>query len=268
VVLVLLTCFFFISNSFLTSLLFQTPSEYSDLFSKQKTTKAKEVMVGKYQERKAKKKADEKARRASNSSVSSALSMMMIASVVAPKRKSDEKNEPDVPAKCPKEDASTAGCSTPSNRGRPRKQERNASGRFARSPSAASMASRSRSSSVASRNSSISLGLTSNAGSVNEEQQRNEAIARMLNDAQFKVPEVPLRRSVRSTQGKTPDRFSENESRIRDTGIKPVTPTCRLYKHKGYGCASLEAEHYPEYYDSCKNVSLIIITTISEFYLF
>jgi hypothetical protein len=101
-----------------------------------------------------------------------------------------------------------------------------------------------------------------------EEQQQNEAIARMLNDAQFKVPEVPLRRSVRSTQGKTPDRFSENESRIRETGIKPVTPTCRLYKHKGYGCASLEAEHYPEYYDSTKNVSLTIIPVISEFHLF
>jgi hypothetical protein len=82
-----------------------------------------------------------------------------------------------------------------------------------------------------------------------EKQREKEAekIAEQLNEVQFRVPNLPLRRSVRPTRA--PIRYTDLPTKS-DESIAKVTKNCRHQQHKGVGCAAKEADHFPDYYDS------------------
>jgi hypothetical protein len=63
-----------------------------------------------------------------------------------------------------------------------------------------------------------------------------------------------LRRSVRTT--KAPIRYTDLPQTPDDSFAK-ITKNCRHQQHKGVGCAALEADHFPDYYDSAKIVNII-----------
>jgi hypothetical protein len=178
-------------------------------------------------------------------------------------------------------DASVAS-STTSKGGRPRKkQPPRVNGRFSRASSVASIASNVSISSVennppstkrrgrpskASQHNDSTISIEDSANNLSEEQQEreNEVIAQQLNDIQFKAPTLPApRRSVRTI--KPPEQYSDT-SKIgpRESSINKVTDHCRS-QHKGYGCGSKEADHWPDYYDSLKDVKFNQIKYILQF---
>jgi hypothetical protein len=89
------------------------------------------------------------------------------------------------------------------------------------------------------------------------EERRAEKVAKRLNEQQFKAPALPPpRRSVRSTQGKAPSRFAdEQEVNRRKSNVNDITDNCRHHQHRGFGCAALKANHLPDYFDSMENVN-------------
>jgi hypothetical protein len=168
---------------------------------------------------------------------------------------------------------SSVASSTTSKGGRPRKkQPPRVNGRFSRASSVASIASNVSISSVeivspptkprgrpskASQHNDSTISIEDNSGIISPEEQQereNEIIAQQLNEAQFKAPTLPApRRSVRTI--KAPEQYSDT-SKIGHRGetlINKVTDHCRS-QHKGYGCGSKEANHWPDYYDSVKDV--------------
>lgn len=87
-----------------------------------------------------------------------------------------------------------------------------------------------------------------------EEQREEEAerIAEALNEESFKVPQVPLRRSVRIT--KATSRYTDQPTvKDYDNNFLEVSNKCHI-NHKGLYCADKEVDHFPDYYDSSENV--------------
>lgn len=87
-----------------------------------------------------------------------------------------------------------------------------------------------------------------------EEAREKEAerIAEVLNEENFKVPEIPLRRSTRTT--KAPTKYTDEPTeKNTESAFIEVTKKCNQ-QHLGIGCAAKDANHFPEYYDSVKNV--------------
>jgi hypothetical protein len=86
------------------------------------------------------------------------------------------------------------------------------------------------------------------------EEQQQEADAEAINEVAFLPPVLQPRRSTRNT--KAPVRYSDygNTTDEWNKPIEEVTNGCKR-KHKGFGCASATADHYPEYYDSAKEVN-------------
>lgn len=83
-------------------------------------------------------------------------------------------------------------------------------------------------------------------------EQQAEKDAEALNNENFKVPQIPLRRSTRNT--KAPTHYTDQPTqKIYDSNFNEVSDHCRQ-KHKGLGCAAIEANHFPDYYDSAETV--------------
>lgn len=87
-----------------------------------------------------------------------------------------------------------------------------------------------------------------------EEQREKEAeeIAEALNEENFKIPKIPLRRSVRTTKAPS---FYTDQPNAPDYDDKFLEVSCNCQKnHKGLYCADRDVEHFPDYYDSSENV--------------
>lgn len=89
-----------------------------------------------------------------------------------------------------------------------------------------------------------------------EREQEAERIAEQLNAINFKVPDIPLRRSTRTT--KAPTRYTDlHAPNLPDFAV--ITKDCKDKQHPGLGCAAIDADHYPEYYDSAATVASLAI---------
>lgn len=85
-----------------------------------------------------------------------------------------------------------------------------------------------------------------------EREQEAERVAEALNNEQFKVPQIPLRRSLRTT--KAPSFYTDQpNAKEYDDKFLEVSDNCQK-NHKGLYCADREVEHFPDYYDSTENV--------------
>jgi hypothetical protein len=90
----------------------------------------------------------------------------------------------------------------------------------------------------------------------NLEAAAEQAAAR--NNAEADILAIPPpRRSTRTRRA--PEIFITDNTSTREARPEQVTNNCRNMKHKGLGCAALDANHYPDYYDSLKNVILFLI---------
>lgn len=85
-----------------------------------------------------------------------------------------------------------------------------------------------------------------------EREEEAERIAEALNKEQFKVPKIPLRRSIRTT--KAPSKYTDQpDEKEYDNKFLEVSDNCQK-NHKGLYCADREVDHFPDYYDSSENV--------------
>jgi hypothetical protein len=90
-----------------------------------------------------------------------------------------------------------------------------------------------------------------------EELENEEAIlqreADRLNEEADRQAMPPPRRSTRTRQAR--EVFVTDNTATRESAYEKETPNCRNLKHKGLGCAAMDAHHYPEYYDSAEKVN-------------
>lgn len=94
-----------------------------------------------------------------------------------------------------------------------------------------------------------------------------EAIADVLNDFQFAVPDVPRRISTRVK--KAPIRYSDEQVEEKIHDFSAMTNMCKHSHHAGFGCAAASADHFPEYFNSLDNVgfkSFFVISCYSFIY--
>lgn len=90
-----------------------------------------------------------------------------------------------------------------------------------------------------------------------EKEKENERIASILNEQQFKPAVLPLRRSLRSNKGIAPVRYTDTREKDERNDWIEISDKC-YFEHKGINCADIRAKHFPEYFNSAKEVIIYL----------